>query len=376
MRAVVAWRILTHEVARSALAILGVFAAVVLVFLQLGFYGSVPIGATFIYQALDFDIALTSRDYAFQIRPGTFPKRRLLQATGVAGVQSASPFYQAYGRWLNANEHLQREMFIMGVDPDRPTFLVPDVHDQADRIKGIDTALLDSTTRPEFGGRAASDVIEVNKRRIRVVGEYPLGAGFLGLGTMVVSELNFSRLFPKDNLNNVHMGLIKLRPGANPQTVARQLSSILPSDTTVRTRDEFMDYEQNYWLTTTSTGLVFGFGAVVAGIVGCAILFQTLSTLVLRNLREYAVLKAIGYTNEYLSGIVVSQAVLIVLVAFGPAALASYGLYDLARDATNLSIYMTGIRTVMVLLATIAAAIAGGMLTFRIIKKADPVDLF
>ena len=98
--------------------------------------------------------------------------------------------------------------------------------------------------------------------------------------------------------------------------------------------------------------------------------------MILRNLREYAVLKAMGYAERYLAGIVVNQALIISLTAFAPAVAAAYGLYDLTRWATNLPVYMTEARIVAVLAVTIAASIAGGLLTFRLLRRADPADLF
>jgi putative ABC transport system permease protein len=375
MRMLVAVRILTHETARSVLAVLGVFAAIVLVFLQLGFYSSVPVGATMIYKALAFDLVLISRDYAFQIRTDRFPRRRLQQALALPEVESAAGFYQRYARWLNIGGRLQREVFVMGVDPDRKTFLVPAIASQSGLLKRPDTALVDAETRPEFGSRPGTTV-EIEGRAVQIVGEYDLGMGFLGLGAIVISDQNFIRLFPMQPLSEVHAGLLRLRPGTDADAAAARLRTLLPNDTEVLTRSQFEAKERAYWLSTTSTGLVFGFGAIVAAIVGTAILYQTLSTLILRNLREYAVLKAMGYAEDYLAGIVVTQALLISLVAFTPAVIAAYGLYDFTRWATSLPVYMTSARIGIVLAATLAASIAGGLLTFRLLRRADPADLF
>lgn len=376
MRVLVAWRILTHEVARSVLAVLGVFAAVVLVFLQLGFYGSVPSGSMIIYDALDFDLALASRDYSFQIRPGHFPRRRLFQSLALPEVASATPLYQLYGRWLNVEGRLQRQVFVMGIDPDDKVFLDPAIQDKTPLLKRSDTALVDSLTRAEFGPRSPGTMVEINRRKTEVVGSYDVGTGFLGMGVVLVGDQNFVRLFPKNSFDNVQLGLIRLRPGSDPQVAAERLRAMLPSDTRVFTRAGLGDQERNYWLGSTSTGLVFGFGTVVAGIVGAVILFQTLSTLIIRNLKEYAVLKAMGHTDNYLAGIVLGQAMLLAVVAFGPALAASYALYDLTRDATHLPVYMTGVRIASVFFSTVAMAGLGALLTFRILKRADPVDLF
>lgn len=377
MRILIAWRILAHEKARSALAVMGVFAAVVLVFLQLGFYSSVPIGATFIYDAMEYDVALSSRDYSYQIRTGTFPRSRLAQALAVPEVESAYPFYQRFGRWLNVSSRRPREIFIMGFNPDHLIFNEPTLRDQAWKLKRPYTALLDDSTSPAFGGRdEANSSIELNDRVLEIVGEYRLGTGFLGRGAVAMSDLNFSRIVRDQKLDDVHVGLIRLKSGADAAMVVEQLNALLPPDTRALTREDFRARERSYWTRVTSTGLVFGFGTIVAGIIGATILFQTLATLILRNLKEYAVLKAMGYSQSYLVGIVVAQAVLFPVVAFGPAVAAAYGLYGVARDATFLSIYMTDTRIVAVFAATLAVSVSGALLSIRLLKRADPADLF
>ncbi len=76
MRSRVAWRGLMHEKARSILATLGIFIAVLLIFMQLGFFNAVPRGGMMIYDRLDFDILLASSS---------------LRLPGPVGRVSASP---------------------------------------------------------------------------------------------------------------------------------------------------------------------------------------------------------------------------------------------------------------------------------------------
>jgi hypothetical protein len=60
MRFVVAWRGLVHEKVRSVLATIGIFVAVLLIFMELGFFNAVPRGGMVVYDRLDFDILLTA----------------------------------------------------------------------------------------------------------------------------------------------------------------------------------------------------------------------------------------------------------------------------------------------------------------------------
>lgn len=126
----IAYRILRHERARNAPAISGIFIAILLIFHQLGFYASVPRSGMLFYDAMRFDILLTSKSYVFEGQPFSFPRRRLYQALSLPGVVRAMPVYHNIGRWLNAEARLARDVFVVGFNPSDPVFNVDDIQRQ------------------------------------------------------------------------------------------------------------------------------------------------------------------------------------------------------------------------------------------------------
>ena len=137
-------------------------------------------------------------------------------------------------------------------------------------------------------------------------GRYELGTGFLGLGAIVVSDINFKRIFPKQALEDVTFGLVTLRSG-DPERIAARLRDILPQDIWVFTRKGLAAHEVAYWRKRTSVGLIFGLGVTVSIVVGFVILYQVLTTQATRQLRQYATLKAMGYTNGALQRIILNN---------------------------------------------------------------------
>ena len=55
-RLALAWRILAYDKGRTALAVAGVFLAILLVFVQLGFFIAVPQGGMLLYDRTRFDL--------------------------------------------------------------------------------------------------------------------------------------------------------------------------------------------------------------------------------------------------------------------------------------------------------------------------------
>jgi len=376
MSTLLAWRILLHEKGRNALAVAGIFIAILMIFLQLGFYASVPRAGMLVYNQLTFDIMLTSSDYVFQEQSYDFPRQRLYQALSIPEVASVSPMYQGEAQWLNTTDRLRRDVFVMGFRLDDDSVRVPDIRRQRSLLQRNDTVLVDNMTLPMYGPQIRGHVAEIADRAVEIVGTYLLGTGFLGLGAVVTSDLNFVRIFPRRSLDSVNLGLVTLKDGSDPARAATRLRALLPPDTRVFTRAELDAYEETFWRKRTSTGLVFGFGVVVSFVVGMVILYQTLATQIIRHLPQYATFKAIGYTDGYLQRVVLSLALITAGVAFVPALAAAVMAYDKLRTLARLPIEMTPTRIAAVLVIALTMSGATALLAVSKVRRADPADLF
>ena len=376
MKSVLAWRILTHERGRSILGILGIFVAVLLIFLQLGFFFSVPKGGMLLYDNMRFDLLIASRAYVFQGQSQLFPRNRLFQAASDADVIEAAPLYEDVAIWRDTIGRTQREVFVMAVDLDRAVFVTPSIVRQIGVLRTPDVVLVDSATRPTYGPLTPGRPVEVAGRHVTIGGTYNLGTGFVGLGVALVGDQEFLRLFPQRTLAGVNLGLVTLRPGADPDAAAARLRARLPADVDVYTRETLTSHEVSHWVVRTSTGLVFGFGVAVAFVVGSVILYQTLATQILRYMPQYAVLKAMGYSTWYLGDVVLRVAGIMSVVAFVPAAIFAVVIYAIVRAATMLPIQMTPGRLASVFAITLVMSAGSALLSIRVVGRADPVDLF
>lgn len=376
MSTLLAWRILLHEKGRNALAVAGIFIAILMIFLQLGFYASVPRAGMLVYNQLAFDIMLTSSDYVFQEQSYDFPRRRLYQALSIPDVASVSPMYQGEAQWLNTADRLRRDVFVMGFRLDDDSVRVPDIRRQRSLLRRDDTVLVDNMTLPMYGPQIRGQVVEIADRAVEIAGTYLLGTGFLGLGAVVTSDLNFIRIFPRRSLDSVNLGLVTLKDGSDPGLAAARLRALLPPDTRVFTRAELDAYEETFWRKRTSTGLVFGFGVAVSVVVGMVILYQTLATQIIRHLPQYATFKAIGYTDGYLQRVVLSLALITAGLAFVPALATAVMAYDKLRTLARLPIEMTPARIVLVLVIALTMSGATALLAVSKVRRVDPADLF
>jgi putative ABC transport system permease protein len=219
-------------------------------------------------------------------------------------------------------------------------------------------------------------VTEINDREIEVVGLFKMGTSFGIDGSVITSDDNWLRLFPNRPRNEIQLGLIRLRQGSDPNLVRDALAEYLPPDVLVMTRQQFVQREKDYWNSATPIGYIFAFGAIMGFVVGAIIVYQILFADVSEHLNEYATLRAIGYRNSFVSGIVLQQAVILAVLGYLPGLAIVYWLYGKAAAATNLPLYLTQDRALTVFLLTLAMCAISALMAVRKVRRLDPADVF
>ena len=266
-RVPLAWRILTYDKRRTGLALIGIFMAILLVFVELGFFYAVPRGGLLLYDNMGFDLLLASDEYEYQAQPGTFPLGRLDPVRSSPDVQRATPIYFAFAKWKSGEGGVWPDVFVIGFDPASHIFIPDSINRQTGVLERADTVLVDSATRPMFGPLDTGRVVEIGDRKITIGGQYVLGTGFMGLGVVLASAANFARLFPQRGLNIVNFATIQLKPGVDPDRAADNLRKVVGSGLQVFTRKALEARETAYWTTRTSVGIIFGSGLLISFVV-------------------------------------------------------------------------------------------------------------
>lgn len=376
------WLQLSRHKSRLLVALSGIAFADVLIFMQLGFQNALYDSNTRLNRAILGDVILVSPQARNTQSLSTFSRRRLYQAADVPGVKAATPMYINTVTWKNPQTRKKTTVQAIGINPEQPALNIPEVNAQLDKIKLPDTFLFDKGARGDYKQvfeqiEAGKEVTtEIDKRTITISGLFKLGASFGADGTLISSDENFLRIFPRRQAGSVSLGLVYTEPGADANQVAAALKTYLPDDVRVFTRQEFIKFEEDYWKSGSPIGFIFGLGVGMGFVVGVIIVYQVLSTDVNAHLKEYATFKAMGYHNSYLLGVIFEEAIILAVLGFIPGFVVPLGLYHLARNATNLPIYMTLARAIAVLLLTIIMCAISGTIATNKLQSADPADMF
>ena len=377
-----AWLQLRRQKARLAVALAGVAFAVILMFMQLGFQDALFRSAVNVHQRLKGDLFFFHPNYNVLAFPTYFPRVRLYQALGFDGVASVTPVYTGMVPWKNPTTGRTRDVFVLGIDPSSDVLEIAEVRAQMALVRYPDVVLFDEFSRPEYGPVAAAledgreVTTEVLHRNVTVRGLFRMGTSFGVDGTIVTSDLNFTRMNPHVPLTKVTMGVVRLDPGADPKAIQTALRAHLPHDVKILTRQEMLDAEVGYWARATPIGFVFTFGVVMGLVVGTIIVYQILFADIADHLKEYATLKAMGYTNRYLASVVVMEASILGLVGFVPGLAISHQLYAVTKQATMLPMMIEPTRAMQVLGLTLVMCCVSAIIAMRKLRAADPADVF
>jgi putative ABC transport system permease protein len=376
-----AWLQLTFQKARLLTAIAGITFAAVLMFMQFGFKEALFSTTTTIHRNIRGDLFLINTQSENLFASRQFSRRILYQMSNNANIASVSPIYIGLLPWKNPWTKKERAIFIMGLEPNSTVLGVKGVAENISKVNTEDIVLFDRLSRPEFGdvvnalAKGERVISEINKRKVEVRGLFELGASFAADGNLITSDLNFQRLFNRE-LGLIDFGVLAVKEGADVQAVKAELENNLPKDVKILTKEEFIQFERAYWEGATAIGFIFNFGAILGLIVGVIITYQVLYTDVVNHLPEYATLKAMGYTNGYLTRLVLEESMILSLMGFLPAFFVALGLYALASSGAGLPISMTLTRGITVFCLTVLMCFVSGLLAMRKLKQADPADIF
>ena len=381
-RTPLAWRQAIHRPMRLAAAIAGVSFANVLVFFQLGLSGGLYDSQKRPIQQINGELVMVSGRYLYLGEQVNFPRARLTQALGVEGVKAVTPLYLGLSQWLNSDTRQQKQALVFGIAPENPALRLPELASDRLLLQRGDALLFDVRSKANAGPVAAtvrregSYQTELGGVQSVVTGLFSLGLTFAADINLVTSSTNFKNYFPNQSADDIQMGVIQLQPGVDPLRVKATLATFLDPSVKVFTIEELAAAEEAYWRRNSSFGLIFGLGVLVGLVVSGIIVYQILYSDVSDHLTEYATLKAIGYDDGFVVGIILQESLILAVLAFAPSLLLSLGLYGFLARSTSLMVVMSAGRAVLVFAFTLGVCGVSGWLATAKLRRLDPADIF
>lgn len=388
-----AWKNLTNDWRRLAVAVAGIGFAVLLMFTQVGFQNALFDSQVKMIDDLQGDIFLVSRAKYTLAAEKRFPLELVNQARSASGVSGAYPLYteltlsrlKSFGRGAPSKAFPIRSI---GFRLDDPIFNSDRINSQLERLRLPHAALIDvRSKRDNFPFPTESDAelakvqAELADRKIVMVGTFDLGTDFAHDGNLAMSAENFAAYFPQrvqfgDPLSVVDVGIIHVDDKTQANAIRDSIDQLLDDRVFVLTRAQFRAQEIGFWDKSTPIGIIFTAGKIIGFIVGMVICYQVIYSDIADHMPEFATLKAMGYTTGYFIKLIVTEGVLLSFVGFIPGLIVGSLLYTLLASSTGLLLRMTPYSVAQVLVLTVVMCIVSGLLAVRKLLAADPANLF
>ena len=320
---------------RLAVAVGGATVAIFIVLVHVAFLRAVEHKSTQVYGLFDADLVMISDRYQFLYRMGEFPAARLRQALSVPGVAAASPVRISASRWVAKDSGAQSSLLLIGIDPN-PDFIADAELKRAASLLGPPRhALIDSRADPDVGNVKVGDSGHIGAQPALIVGTYGLGLPMYAAATAVVANGDFG-LYTGDSPQRMQLGLIKLAQDAKKKEVVAALAEALPGDVRVMTRDALMKKEAHYFVEVKPLGIMMRTGLAIGLLVGAVALFQVMSAQIEARLRDFAVLRATGFSAAYTYAIGAWQLLLLGAASFALAWVAVWPVLALVSAKSHL----------------------------------------
>jgi putative ABC transport system permease protein len=273
----------------------------------------------------------------------------------------------------------------------RPVVLTGGGHDADVLLMGYDPAsgvggpprLVDGAQSPERGqvildrvfaseeGFGLGNVLEVSGRRLRVTG---IGSG----GSSLITQYAWAPIDDVARLSGtpgvVSYFVVRAAPGTDGRALVSRIAREVPG-TVATTADEFVS-DSTADIRESFVPILFVL-VVIAVVIGTAVIGLTIYTSVLEKRAEYGVLKAIGFSNRRLLGIVWRQS--LVAGALGLAAGTSLTVAVgalIERLLPEFVIILHPLDVALVAFAAGAMTILASFLPVRPVTRLDPAAVF
>jgi putative ABC transport system permease protein len=377
-----AWRQLAFERMKLFTAMAGVMVAVMLMWVQLGILAAVYASATEFHRHIQADLVVFHPLSENMTKMKPLSTRTLYRLRGHPDVSEIGELFTAMVDWRVPETGEVRPLMAYGLDPEGGWLSLPGIAQHAAELRSEDTLLFDRKSKAVFGGAIAAVErgepfeVEINHRRARVVGLTEIGSTFGQEGGIVTSRANFLRMNPNHPPAEVHLGLIRLRPGADVKAVQAYYQRELAPEALVLTPAEFKDFELRFWQTRAPVGFVFTMGTVAGFFIGFIVVYQILYTDVSNHLPQFATMKAMGFTDFYLLKVVLRQAALLSVLGYVPGTILAIGFYRVMEAGTSIPVKENWERAGFLFALTCIMCLLSGAMATRRLRAADPADVF
>lgn len=367
------WRLAWRDPWRSLLAMAGIGMAVLIAFVEMGFMNGILDSQMRTITAAQGDLVILDKRRTHLDKWDDILPIRLQQIASLPEVSAVLPVYQHGWNLRTSRDGPEKRIIVIAFSPDDLPLQLGWDQAALDRLRVPHTALFDRASRPIYGDLKLDQDIWVEGRRLRLGGFIELGPTIVIDGVLLVSESTIKALHPG---SRPKMAVVRLAKGAEPAQVQRAIRTISGGDLDVYRASDLAAREAAYLRHAAPIGMLFGAGMLAGLFVGLVICYQALYVAIRRRIDAFATLKAIGFSNSFITQVVLQQTALYAAGGFLLGLALSAVAYDQLAQTSGLAIGLNAARISAIGLGCLAVCLVAGLMASRQVIKSDPAELY
>ena len=305
--------------------------------------------------------------------PSLLDERQRFRALAIKGVTGVTPLVIGYAQWRLPGG-TTTPVFMVGAELGTASLQPWNVvAGRLDDLAIPGAVAIERSYFDRLGVSGPGDSAEIRDQKVRVVA-VTKGIRSFTTTPYVFTDLDRGHAYTGIPANKASYLLVRVAPDADVDDVRRNLRDSL-SNVEVLTTAEFRDRSRSFWLFGTGAGAALFGGAMLGFIVGTVIVAQTLYSSTKDHLNEFATLRAIGSSSNYIYTVIIWQAVLSAIIGFGGAAAVSSIVVNMTANSA-LPVVMTPALTIGLFLLTLFMCVGSAMAAIVQIMRIDPTLVF
>lgn len=304
------------------------------------------------------------------------PNNFLSRVAADPRVDRVEMYYQAFASWIKPDGGSELCIVIGTSLEDDNIGAVGELNSTLrDALTEPNSIVIDRAERKRLG-IADSDFAEINKVRVRIVGET---SGLKSLaGPYVFCSRDTARsllrnMTPKDHTT---YWLLKCKDPLDAPAVVAELNDEYADrhDMSAYTSEKFSLRSRLHWLFKTRAGIALGYTALLGLLVGAVVTSQTLYAATTASAKEYAILLAMGIPRIKVTMTVLVQSFWVGLFGICLAFPVVHGLAE-AGKLVEMQIPLPWKLLAMAAGVTMLMAMLAGLIALRSVRNIEPMNL-
>lgn len=373
-----AFKTLFQERGRLVITLVGIVFSTVLTLMEVAIYIGMMGNATGVVRHTDADIWIMSKNVPNFDFSQPFPAYRINRVRALDEVLWAEKIHVWFG-FLKLHDGRREQAEVIGFNPDsgagRPWSMA--IGSPAE-VKGGHYMIMDTSAEQRLGDLTIGSLWELNlfkEQSFKLVG---LSKGVVSFTTIPVVFMAYNEversLTGTAFADQTSFIVAKLKDPVTLEAVVKTLRSELP-DNDVYTRQQFINRAVQYWTVQTGMGMAFFLTAILAVLIGGAIVGQTIYAGTIEHLRDYGTLKAMGARNRDINLVILSQATTSAIVGFAIGVIVTFIMRG-AIVGAGVPMQTPWLLFAVLFIIIVFTCLAAAYLSVRKVKTLDPVTVF